>query len=113
MTLSSRDKTPPPRGGWTTTFHHTDPQRHVHTVVGSLLVPRSADDIPPITEAAMCSVEAAISLLADHLTDPDFMLSFGCAVPGTPRAKEADDEAAALRRLVVAGELRALLRVRS
>lgn len=71
--LSNRDKTPNP-SGWGQRFHHTDPQRRVPCVLGDMLCPRSADDIPPITPEAMASVQAALTLLANLVADRDFNL---------------------------------------
>ena len=70
MPLSDRDKTPAPHG-YGVHFHHTEPQRLVPCVLGDMLAPRSADDIPPITPAAMESVQAALKLLADLIGDRD------------------------------------------
>ena len=74
--LSDRDKTPEP-GGYGPRFHHTDPQRRVPCVLGDMLCPRSADDIPPITPEAMASVQAALKLLADLVADRDHGLYLG------------------------------------
>jgi hypothetical protein len=68
MPLSARDKTPKSFG---CDFHHTNPQRRVPCVLGDMLAPLSADDIPPITPEAMASVQAALKLLADLVGDPD------------------------------------------
>ena len=68
MSLSDRDKTPK-LSGWGHDFHHTNPQRRVPCVLGDMLAPLSADDIAPITPAAMASVQAAINLLADLVED--------------------------------------------
>lgn len=71
--LSARDKTPAP-SGWGYNFEHTVPQRRVPCVRGDMLAPLSADAIPPITPAAMASVQAAIKLLADLVGDRDHNL---------------------------------------
>jgi hypothetical protein len=71
--LSDRDKTPK-SSGWGFDFHHTDPQRRVLCVLGHMLVPRSADAIPPITPEAMASVQAALKLLADLVGDREHCL---------------------------------------
>jgi hypothetical protein len=105
MTLSSRDKSPTAWGG--ATFHHVEPQRRLPTVMGDLLVPASADDIPPVTAEAMASFDAAIDLLAAHLTDRDFLIFFGDI--GTPREDEAKREARAASRIKDA--VHAILRV--
>lgn len=80
LSLSDRDKTPKP-SGWGHDFHHTSPQRLVPCVLGDMLAPRSADDIPPITPGAMESVQAAITLLANLVGDLDHgrFLGFGNA----------------------------------
>jgi hypothetical protein len=73
MPLSERDKSPKP-SGWGMNFHHTDPQRHVPCVLGDMLAPRSADDIAPITPAAMDSVQQALKLLANLIDDRDLSM---------------------------------------
>lgn len=80
LSLSDRDKTPK-ASGWGHDFHHTSPQRLVPCVLGDMLAPRSADDIPPITPGAMESVQAAITLLANLVGDLDHgrFLGFGNA----------------------------------
>jgi hypothetical protein len=70
MPLSDCDKTPAPHG-YGFRFHHAEPQRRVPCALGDMLAPRSADDIPPITPAAMESVQAALKLLADLVGDRD------------------------------------------
>jgi hypothetical protein len=50
--LSSRDKTRS-QSGFGYDFHHTSPQRRVRCVLGDMLAPLSADDIPPITPQAI------------------------------------------------------------
>lgn len=77
LSLSDRDKTPAP-SGWGYHFHHTNPQRRVPCVLGDMLAPRSADDIPPITPEAMASVQAAITLLANLVGDQDHGRFLGC-----------------------------------
>lgn len=76
MSLSDRDKTPAP-SGYGFHFHHTDPQRHVPCILGDMLAPLSADDIPPITPEAMASVQSALKLLADLIGDRDYGLYLG------------------------------------
>lgn len=73
MSLSDRDKTPAP-SGYGSHFHHTSPQRRVPCVLGDMLAPLSADDIPPITPEAMASVQAALKLLANLVADRDLGL---------------------------------------
>jgi len=73
MSLSDRDKTPAP-SGYGFHFHHTDPQRRVPCILGDMLAPLSADDIPPISPAAMESVQAALKLLAAMVGDRDLNL---------------------------------------
>jgi hypothetical protein len=68
--LSDRDKIPAP-SGWGVNFHHTNPQRRVPCILGDMLAPLSADDIPPITPEAMESVQAALKLLANFVGDRD------------------------------------------
>jgi hypothetical protein len=70
LSLSDRDKTPAP-SGFGYHFHHTAPQRRVPCVLGDMLAPLSADDIPPITPEAMASVQAALTLLANLVGDQD------------------------------------------
>lgn len=70
--LSVRDKTPTPWGGYH--YHHTAPQRRVPCALGTMLCPRSADDIPPISAEAMHSVQEALVLLANLVGDRDFNL---------------------------------------
>ena len=76
VTLSARDKTPNP-SGYGFNFHHTSPQRRVPCILGDMLAPLSADDIPPITPEAMASVQAALKLLADLVADRDHGLYLG------------------------------------
>lgn len=105
--LNERDKTPA-ASGWGHDFHHTNPQRRVKTIIGELLVPASADDIPPVSEQAMSSVEAALRLLADQITDRDLILFFGFSPDGSV-AQAAAAEARVIRRLASNG-LRGILR---
>jgi hypothetical protein len=74
--LSTRDKTLK-ASRWGHDFHHTEPQRRVPCVLGDMLCPKSADDIPPITPEAMASVQAAIALLANLVADRDLNLFMG------------------------------------
>jgi hypothetical protein len=76
MSLSDRDKTPAP-SGYGYNFHHTDPQRRVPCILGDMLAPLSADDIPPITPEALASVQAALALLANLVADRDHGLFLG------------------------------------
>lgn len=76
--LSDRDKTPN-ASGWGVSFHHTDPQRRLPCVKGDMIVPRSADNIAPISPEAMASVQQALSLLADLVGDRDHNLYLGNA----------------------------------
>ena len=76
LALSDRDKTPKP-SGFAVDFHHTSPQRRVPCVLGEMLAPRSADDIPPITPEAMESVQGALKLLANLVADRDFNIFLG------------------------------------
>lgn len=70
LSLSDRDKTPAP-SGYGYHFHHTNPQRRVPCVLGDMLAPLSADDIPSITPEAMTAVQTAIELLANLVGDRD------------------------------------------
>ncbi len=88
---------------WGYDFHHTDPQRHVPCVLGNLLAPRSADDIPPISPAAMASVQVALELLANLVGDHDHSLFIGTDV------KNARDKARDI--LLTAKGLLGILRV--
>ena len=92
LSLSDRDKTLAP-SGWGHNFHHTDPQRRVPCVLGDMLAPRSADDIPPITPEAMASVQAAITLLANLVGDPDHGRFLGC---GNAKLEEHREKAKAI-----------------
>lgn len=77
LSLSDRDKTPAP-SGYGYYFHPAEPQRRVPCVLGNMLAPRSADDIPPITPEAMASVQAALTLLANLVGDRDHGRFLGC-----------------------------------
>lgn len=90
MTLSARDKSKSPTG-WGHDFHHTDPQRLVPCVLGDMLAPRSADDIPPISPEAMASVQAALGLLADLIEDRDHNLFLGTTEQQAELAIKARD----------------------
>lgn len=90
MSLSERDKIPNP-SGYGHIFHHTDPQRRVPCVLGDMLAPRSADDIAPITPAAMASVQAALKLLADLVEDREHNLELGCSERQNELALKARD----------------------
>ena len=70
LSLSDRDNTPKP-SSYGHDFHHAEPQRRVPCALGDMLAPRSADDIPPITPAAMESVQEALELLANLVGDRD------------------------------------------
>ena len=78
LELSDRDKNPKPIG-YGVDFQYTTPQRRVPCVLGEMLAPRSADDIPPIAPEAMASVQAALTLLANLIADPDFNLFLGAS----------------------------------
>ncbi len=77
LSLSDRDKTPAP-SGYGYHFYHTKPQRRVPCILGDMLAPLSADDIPPITPEAMASVQAALTLLANLVGDRDHGRFLGC-----------------------------------
>ncbi len=101
--LSERDKTPAP-SGWGYHFHHTDPQRRVPCVLGDMLCPRSADDIPPISPEAMASIQAALALLANLVADRDHNLFLGYSARQAEMGGKARDILLAARGL--AGILR-------
>lgn len=106
MTLSSKDKHPNP-SGWGYTFNHTVPQRRLQTVAGNLLVPASADDLPKVPDEHLATVERAVALIADLLSDRDHQLYMGAHLETNARA---NDVAFTLRRLIgPAGMLRAVL----
>lgn len=73
LSLSKRDKIRASHG-FGHDFPHAEPQRRVPCVVGDMLCPRSADDIPPISPEAMASVQAGIALLANLVADRDHNL---------------------------------------
>lgn len=102
--LSARDKTPN-ASGWGHNFHHTDPQRHVPCVLGDMLAPLSADDIPPITPEAMASVQAALTLLASLVADRDHNLFLAYSERQAEMVGKARDI------LLIAKSLSAILRV--
>lgn len=103
--LSERDKTPN-ASGWGHRFWHTEPQRRLPCHLGSMLVLRSADDIPPITPEAMASVQAALELLAAHVADRDFNLFLGRGAEGQAESREKAQDI-----LLAARALAAILRV--
>ena len=105
LSLSDRDKTPAP-SGWGHNFHHTNPQRRVPCVLGDMLAPRSADDIPPITPEAMASVQAAITLLANLVGDQDHGRFLG---HGNAKLEENREKARAI--LSMGRSLAGILRV--
>lgn len=105
FSLSDRDKTPAPHG-YGYYFYHTTPQRRVPCVLGSMLAPLSADDIPPITPGAMASVQAALSLLANLVGDRERGLYMGC---GEAELAKCREEAQSILR--VAEGLAGILRV--
>ncbi len=76
--LGPKDKQPNP-SGWGKDFRHTEPQRRVPCIVGNMLAPASADDIPPIPESAAQSVRKAFELLAQLVGDRDHNLFMGNA----------------------------------
>lgn len=71
--LGPKDKRPK-ASGWGYDFEHTNPQRRVPCLVGQMLAPASADDIPPIPESAAYSVRKAFELLAQLVGDRDHNL---------------------------------------
>lgn len=105
MTLSSKDKTPNP-SGWGFTFHHTKPQRRLRVVSGDLLVPASADDLPAVPAEHVATVEKALLLIAELLSDRDHQLFMGGHKTSDDRA---DAESATLRRIVSTGAIRSVL----
>jgi hypothetical protein len=105
LSLSDRDKTPAP-SGYGYHFHHTEPQRRVPCVLGDMLAPLSADNIPPITPEAMASVQAALTLLANLVGDRDHGRSLGC---GDDKLEEYREKARGI--LSTAGGLAGILRV--
>jgi hypothetical protein len=105
LSLSDRDKTPAP-SGFGYHFHHTEPQRRVPCVLGDMLAPLSADDIPPITPEAMASVQAALTLLANLVGDRDHGRFLGC---GDDKLEEYREKARGI--LSTARGLTGILRV--
>ncbi len=63
--------------GFGSDFAHTKPQRRVPCIVGNMLAPASADDIPPIPESAAYSIRKAFELLAQLVGDRDHNLFLG------------------------------------
>ncbi len=104
VTLSSKDKVPNARGGFQ--FRHVEPLRHVATIAGTILVPASAADLPHVPEQHVLTIEKALTLLANLLSDPDHQSYMGNHAASN---RFADVEAAAIRRVVVAGSLRSIL----
>lgn len=76
--LGFKDKRPAPHG-YGSDFKHTEPQRRVPCIVGNMLAPASADDIPPVTASAYESVSRAFDLLAQLVGDRDHNLFLGNA----------------------------------
>jgi hypothetical protein len=70
-------------------FEHTKPQRRVPCIVGDMLAPASADDIPPIPEAAAYSIRKAFELLAQLVGDRDHNLFLGDADRDGKATREA------------------------
>lgn len=94
QSLGPKDKTPAAHGhGYD--FHHTEPQRRVPTLIGDLLAPASADDIQPISAAALQHVRRAFDLLAQLVGDRDHNLYMGNA----DRDGKATQEAKAIARI--------------
>lgn len=75
-------------------FRHTNPQRRVPCIVGDMLAPASADDIPPIPESAAYSIRKAFELLAQLVGDRDHNLFLSDA----DREGKATREAQAISR---------------
>lgn len=103
--LSDRDKSSQP-GGWGHRFHHTIPQRRVRCVLGDMLAPRSADDIPPITPEAMASVQAGLRLLVNLVGDRDHGRFLGASDAGLEECRKKAEDI-----LLVAHGLTGILRV--
>lgn len=78
------------RHGFGYDFPHTDPQRHVPCVIGEVLAPASADDIPPIPESAAYSVRKAFELLAQLIGDREHNLYFSDADYDGRATREAE-----------------------
>lgn len=87
--LGPKDKQPNP-SGWGKDFRHTDPQRRVPCIVGNMLAPASADDIPPIPESAAQSIRKAFELLANLVGDRDHNLFLGDADRDGRATREAE-----------------------
>lgn len=75
--------------GFGSDFKHTEPQRRVPCIVGNMLAPASADDIPPIPESAAYSVRKAFELLAQLVGDRDHNLFLGDADRDGKATREA------------------------
>lgn len=101
--LGPKDKSPATHG-FGSEFHHVEPQRRMPCVLGDMLVPASADDIPPVAPGTLAAVDAALELLASYLTDRDVLVYLGASY----QQDEAARDAAAYRRLK--GALRGILR---
>lgn len=76
--------------GYGSDFKHTEPQRRVPCIVGQMLAPASADDIPPIPESAAYSVRKAFELLANLVGDRDHNLFLGNADHDGRATREAE-----------------------
>jgi hypothetical protein len=76
--------------GFGSDFRHTDPQRRVPCIVGDMLAPASADDIPPIPESAAYSARKAFELLANLVGDRDHNLYLGNADRDGKATREAE-----------------------
>lgn len=76
--------------GYGSDFKHTEPQRRVPCIVGNMLAPLSADDIPPIPESAAYSVRKAFELLANLVGDRDHNLFLGDADRDGKATREAE-----------------------
>jgi hypothetical protein len=87
--LGPKDKHPAPHG-FGSYFEHTNPQRRVPCIVGDMLAPASADDIPPIPESAAYSVRKAFELLAQLVGDRDHNLFLGNADHDGKATREAE-----------------------
>jgi hypothetical protein len=87
--LGPKDKYPSPHG-YGNYFAHTEPQRRVPCIVGDMLAPASADDIPPIPAAAAESVRQAFVLLTQLVGDRDHNLYLGDADRDGKATREAE-----------------------
>lgn len=87
--LGPKDKQPK-ASGWGVDFQHTEPQRRVPCIVGNMLAPLSADDIPPIPESAAYSVRKAFELLANLVGDRDHNLFLADADRDGKATREAE-----------------------